>query len=612
MAYTLKLSNGKILLTLPDQTVDQQTTSLTLIGKNVNAYGTFFNDNLVQLLENFANGDPPRSPLVGQMWFNTIAGRMYYFNENYQFRPVGGPIISSVKPAGMVDGDFWLDTTNNQLKYNYNGSTTIVGAQYSTVTGKAGWVIEPVDGRDLQTHLTSNLYNNGTLVAVLSNESFVPVNPLGSLTTIQPGINMVQGYQFVGTATAASSVAGVNATEVQKFFHPAAGQTAILTTTLSVYQGLNIENGDIQFYTDNLTGATIAGTNQSQDLTVQVALNNIDVLTNPVFRVKSATKRLGIWTNTPQYDVDIKGDTRIQGNLIVQGTATNVQVETLEITSSTLYIAYPGLPDVQLNGAGIILKGTSDHSILYRPSYNGWEFNNNVNIKQPASLMVDGTTVFSYSNSGIQLTGVTGAPDLTTVGTLTNIQVGNVTISTSTINTTNSSDLVLQNQGTGNISISGKKIKGSAPTLVSDSTSTLATKGYVDTVLQVVGSSRYVFTVDVTNQANPETFIIDRFLNVMLPINDPRGPAYFIPDQSEARVNTLKYILPPLTTNVTFAGQYVTVDKGGIQNSQSVLYGQPGITVNTIAGQTPVCVQQIYRFYVSGSQWIADPTNPIG
>jgi len=98
----------------------------------------------------------------------------------------------------------------------------------------------------------------------------------------------------------------------------------------------------------------------------------------------------------------------------------------------------------------------------------------------------------------------------------------------------------------------------------------------------------------------------------MLPIIDPRGPAYTIPDQAEARVNGIAYILPPLPTNGGFNGQYVSVAKGGVPNSQSVLYGTPGITVNTIAGQTPVCIQRIYRFYVSNGVWLADPTNPIG
>ena len=72
MSYTLKLTNGKILLTLPDQQSDRVSTSLTLIGKNVNAYGTDINQNYIHILENFANSVAPTAPLVGQMWYDTI------------------------------------------------------------------------------------------------------------------------------------------------------------------------------------------------------------------------------------------------------------------------------------------------------------------------------------------------------------------------------------------------------------------------------------------------------------------------------------------------------------------------------------------------------------
>jgi hypothetical protein len=610
MAYTLKLTNGKILVTLPDQTVDQQSTSLTLIGKNVNAYGTYYNDNLLGLLENFASGDPPRSPQVGQLWFNTIAGRMYYFNENYQFRPVGGPILSSVQPAGLVAGDLWLDTTAKQLKYFDGSVLSVAGPQYSAVTGKAGWVVEAFDGTDLQSHTVANLYNNGTLMAILSNETFTLATPVSGITTVTPGINMIKGFKVAGTATAATSVAGVDATRINAFFNTS---TAYVTGTMIVNKGIAVEQGDIQIYTDDLTGATISSDKHANDLTIQVGLENIDILANPVLRVKTATKRIGIWNADPQYDLDIKGNTRIQGDLVVIGRTTGTLFSNLELTTATIELAYPSKNDVDLNGAGIILHGSTPHTILYRPSFNGWEFNNTVNIVGPATLNIDGASVFTPSGSGVKLTNVTGAPDLTSVGTLTNIQVGLVSITTGSISTVDSSDLVLQNFGTGNVQLSGKKIKGSAPTLVTDTTSTLATKGYVDNVVTILNSTKYVFTVDITNQANPENFIISRFLNVMLPPIDPQGNTLLdIPDQSEARVVGIGYILPPLTTNVTFAGQYINVDKGGIQNSASVLYGIPGITVNTVAGQTPVSIQKIFRFYVSGQIWIADPNNPIG
>jgi hypothetical protein len=354
-------------------------------------------------------------------------------------------------------------------------------------------------------------------------------------------------------------------------------------------------------------------------MTLQVSSANLGGSASAI-RIKPATKQIGIWTDTPgrdagnnYYALDIVGNTRIQGNVDIINNATNVEIKNLRIENKLIELAYPALPDVNLDGAGIVLHGSTDHTILYRPNNPGWEFNANINITSPNSLYINGTQVFTAGGSGLVLSNIVSAPDITTIGTLTNIQVGNITITTSTINTVNNNDLVLMNNNPvlGNINISGKKIINARATLITDSTSTLATKGYVDSVQQIAASKKYVFTVDVTGKANIDSFIINNFLNIMLPPVDPVNSLYDIPDQAEARVNTLNYILPSLLTNVTFAGQYVSVDKGGVQNSQSVLYGTPGITVATQPGQQPVCVQHIYRYYVSGATWIPDPGNPI-
>ena len=53
MAYTVNKTDGTIQ-TVADGTIDTNS-DFTLIGKNYAGYGEFFNENLVKLLENFAN-----------------------------------------------------------------------------------------------------------------------------------------------------------------------------------------------------------------------------------------------------------------------------------------------------------------------------------------------------------------------------------------------------------------------------------------------------------------------------------------------------------------------------------------------------------------------------
>ena len=618
MAYTINKTTGDILTTIPDQTVNQVSTSLTLIGKNYNAYGTYYNDNLVGLLENFANTTPPRAPMVGQIWFNTSAGRLYVFNEAYQPRPVGGPSISNLQPVGPVAGDLWIDTTSGQLKYydGISGNYTQTGKLYSDATGKAGFVVETVQDNTLNSRTVSNLYNNGVLIGILTDSAFTLANSVGGLTNLVQGLNLITSAEVQGTATNAGGVAGVDSRKITAFFNTA---TAVITGTLVTIGGINAVNGGIQIYNDSITDNTISSSTLEQDLTLQVASAFLGGDYTAI-RINPRTKQIGIWTDTPgqngssvPYNLDIAGSVRIQGNLDIINNATNVQIKNLQVDNKIIELAYPSIPDVNLDNAGIVLHGSTDHTIYYRTNSQWWEFNNGINILSPNTLNIAGNPIVSFGTGGLTLNSVVSAPTLTSIGTLTNIQVGNITVSTSTINTVDNTDLILMNNNpvTGNINVSGKKIINAKPTLITDSTGTLATKGYVDSVQQIAASKKYVFTVDITGKANADSFIINNFLNIMLPPIDPINAIYNIPDQAEARVNTLNYVLPSLLTNVTFAGQYVSVDKGGIQNSQSVLYGTPGITVSTQPGQQPVCIQHIYRYYVSGAAWVADAGNPI-
>ena len=68
MAYIIYNNDGTILTTLADGDVDSVSTSLDLVGKNVNNYGQYFNNNFTKLLTNFSNAIPPSFERVGQLW----------------------------------------------------------------------------------------------------------------------------------------------------------------------------------------------------------------------------------------------------------------------------------------------------------------------------------------------------------------------------------------------------------------------------------------------------------------------------------------------------------------------------------------------------------------
>lgn len=71
MAYTIIRSDGTILTTIQDGTINTTSSSLGLPGRNKAGYGQTIDTNMVRLLENFANQDPPAHPLKGQLWYDT-------------------------------------------------------------------------------------------------------------------------------------------------------------------------------------------------------------------------------------------------------------------------------------------------------------------------------------------------------------------------------------------------------------------------------------------------------------------------------------------------------------------------------------------------------------
>lgn len=71
MAYTIVKSDGTVLTTIADGTINTTSTSLGLPGRNYAGYGQSLDTNFVHTIENFADSTPPDNPLRGQLWYDT-------------------------------------------------------------------------------------------------------------------------------------------------------------------------------------------------------------------------------------------------------------------------------------------------------------------------------------------------------------------------------------------------------------------------------------------------------------------------------------------------------------------------------------------------------------
>lgn len=534
MAYTIKNSEGKIILTLSDTKVDQLTTSLALIGKNVDSYGQYYNNNLIGLLENFASVNEPRSPLVGQLWYNKTDGRMYAYGVDSIFKPVAGAQVSSTKPTLFNQGDLWIDTTNQQLWFTPDGNDFILAApQYSVLDGKSGWLVETIKDTTKADQLVACLYNKGTLLGIASSTAFVFDTAFNGMLSVLVGFNLntsISGIRFVGTATSADAIQGITPN-----LYLRNDQDGIITGSLSLLDSAGLyvgTNQDVSISVDS-QNANISHNSTNKSLRIRGVNSSVGYFTG--IHLDSDNRRIGILTETPEYSLDVNGDTRISGNLYVLGSTTNVESVNLQINDKNIQLGFGQISsnDTDIEGGGITLIGATDHTITWTSAHDmAWEFSENVNLpSSTSSYKINGNSVINATSLG---TIVSSAPGLTSVGVLDYLTVTNVTITGNTISTVGEDQtLYLSVSGDATIDVSGNKISN-----LSTCTTALeaANKKYVDDSVYLVGTKGFVFSMDVTNMVD-ETIELIPFLNAMLPVTNPVEDNVFdLPNGVRARV----------------------------------------------------------------------------
>jgi len=249
MAYTIQHYNGSTLTTVADGTVDT-STDLTLIGKNYAGYGDAQNENFVWLLENFCNTSQPPNPLPGQIWFDSTPGATKLkFYDGTNWRTTGGAAIGPSSPTGLTVGDFWFNTTSNQL-FAYTSDPVapfkLIGPQGVSGAGLTQMQSATVQDTNGSSHaIIQAITNNQTIAIISADPAFTLQNSVNSITgfgRIQQGINLIYtdsnavgavpgvtnpsvAHRFWGTATNADKLNGVAASGYVLSSNPAFSNT---------------------------------------------------------------------------------------------------------------------------------------------------------------------------------------------------------------------------------------------------------------------------------------------------------------------------------------------------------------------------------------------------
>jgi len=211
MPYSIDRYNGTTLTVVEDGTIDS-TLDIKLIGKNYAGYGEVQNENFLHLLENFSGGSQPPRPISGQIWFDSDANKLKFYDGN-KFRTTGGAEISPTAPIGLSTGDFWFDTDNNQL-YAWSGlEYVLIGPQNAPGLGTTE--LRSTTVRDLvgDPHAIIQAYVDNEVVYVISADEFTldsGVNPIIGFADVKKGLTLINtgsngvtstAHRFWGTAS---------------------------------------------------------------------------------------------------------------------------------------------------------------------------------------------------------------------------------------------------------------------------------------------------------------------------------------------------------------------------------------------------------------------------
>ena len=251
----------------------------------------------------------------------------------------------------MVAGDLWIDNLKNQL-YAFDGNDLIlVGPQYTESQDVSGFKIESILDTQSRSRTLANLYIGGELVAVLSGLTFTPVYSqriLGLVTDDNPsgiineGINVINAtnFRFYGTASGANALitgAGVIRTADQ-FLPSDANGVTVGTLTIQNSGGLTV--GLSQNHVQKVVGPRFYFENQllDNDISLRVRTTPSGAVIVDALYIDASTERVGIFTNTPQYTLDVNGDLRVTGDLVVEGDRVALDVQTLRVEDKIIEI----------------------------------------------------------------------------------------------------------------------------------------------------------------------------------------------------------------------------------------------------------------------------------
>jgi hypothetical protein len=327
--------------------------------------------------------------------------------------PIGG--VSSVLssdgsiPSWSTDLNLAGSVTAGGALFNSNTPSTSTTTGAVRITGGIGLTGNAFIGGNLTV---SGAINFNSSLAITGDNAAITLSPGGSGTvSIQPA-----GITTIGTLGVQTTLVGnLSATQNQQIinFSPTGTNSAItlnsagsLTLGAAAAGGINV--------TTNITSAGDIAVNGGDITTTATTFNLINDTSTTVNFAGAGTAITiganGVGTTTVRNNLTVSGD------VTLSGTNATLSATSVTIADNAIQLAQRATPtNAVADGGGIILKGTTDHTILWDVTNTNWTLNEHVNIPTGKSYKVNNVAVLSATALGSTVVG----SSLTSVGTLT-------------------------------------------------------------------------------------------------------------------------------------------------------------------------------------------------
>jgi len=455
VSYVILKSDGTILTTIPDGTINTTSTPLGLPGRLYPGYGQVIDTDVVHLLENFADSTPPVAALKGQLWYNTA-------NNTLCVAPSDSPsanswVVISTVGSNASFGNLTVtgNITANNATISNSATANAITVNYATVNVSANIANANVTGNLVASNVLTNLVSTGSqtlvgnMIGTWTVSGGLDGNSLrvndGNLYISNSGYGIKTDSYMYANGIAVSFDGTYTNSNVASYLAVYTGNVGLvggganlngdtLNTGSASNPGTIIGNWTIQAGSQlnglsNIPGTSINSMVDSANTAIyavnvlgtgQPNITSVGTLTS--LAVSGTVTAPSFTANTGIFTGNGSGLSALNASNISTGTLDQSRLANASLTVNGTSIALGGSATVTATATNALTIGTG----LGGTSYNG---STGVTITNTGvTSIVAGTNIAVSSATGAVTVSVTGTvPTATTAGTVTTAAQPNIT-----------------------------------------------------------------------------------------------------------------------------------------------------------------------------------------